>query len=192
MKHSWLLLAGLVMFLGSSIEGYAEPLLEEDLETITLSTTLHFLSPAGEDVTVPPGTYAITIGEDGMQYAEPGRGAHVHTDGLFTDLAELPHLRANFIERLRPVDPHEFCAHPLEGILQSVRGVIHAVLVQTLHTGKAQCAVMIAIGGEPCYPVVLDFHLQATTGLTYPAEGVGGSLAWHGLDPSSFIRPCCN
>ena len=66
MKHSWLLLAGLVIFLGSSIEGYGEPV-EEDLETITLSTPLHFLSPAEEDVTVPPGTYAITIGEDGMQ-----------------------------------------------------------------------------------------------------------------------------
>jgi hypothetical protein len=66
MKHSWLLLAGLVISLGSSIEGYGEPV-EEDLETITLSTPRHFLSPTEEDVMVPPGTYAITIGEDGMQ-----------------------------------------------------------------------------------------------------------------------------
>jgi hypothetical protein len=66
MKHSWLILAGLVIFLGSSNAGYAEQV-EEDLETITLPTPLHFLSPAEEDVTVPPGTYAITMGEDGMQ-----------------------------------------------------------------------------------------------------------------------------
>ena len=66
MKNSWLLLTCLMIFFCSSIKGYGEPV-GEDLETIALSTPLHFLSPAGEDVTVPTGQYAITIGEDGMQ-----------------------------------------------------------------------------------------------------------------------------
>ncbi len=89
MKQVLLLLAGLVIFFGSSIEGYAEPV-EEDLETITLSTTLHFLSPTDEDVTVPPGQYAITIGEDGMQLdSTPGLQSYLINSQPSTHTEEL-------------------------------------------------------------------------------------------------------
>jgi N-acetyl-anhydromuramyl-L-alanine amidase AmpD len=66
MKHIFFILTCVLFLLVSPAGGNGQPT-GIDLETVTLSTTLHFPSPDEKDVAVPAGTYAVTVEEEGLR-----------------------------------------------------------------------------------------------------------------------------
>ena len=129
------------------------------------------LGGGGEDI-ARTDTLHETLGKDGVQDAEARGRAHVHTDGVGTYPAQLAQLATNFTQCLVPGDAFEAVPHPLQGIAQPVGRVVHLVLVQAFHAGKAQGTVVFPDGRDRHHTLVLYPRDNAATGLAYTTERV--------------------